>query len=67
MRLARCAGRLVTEKACVAARLAEVEAELETARCGQMKADAKVEKLQQYVQVMRLDWEIGDWEIGVDD
>ena len=52
LRLGRCAGRLATEKECVAARLADVEGELETARCGQAQADARIEKLQQYVQVI---------------
>ena len=56
MRLECCAGLLVTEKESVAARLVDVEAELETARCVQTQADARIEKLQQYVQVMILDW-----------
>ena len=55
LRLACCAVRLATEKECVAARLADMEAELETARCGQAQADARIEKLQQYVQVMMLE------------
>ena len=33
------------------ARLAEAELELEAARCGRSLADAKIEKLQHYVQV----------------
>ena len=60
LRLACCAVRLATEKECVAARLADMEAELETARCGQTQADARIEKLQQYVQVMMLEIRLGN-------
>ena len=60
LRLACCAVRLATEKECVAARLADMEAELATARCGQTQADARIEKLQQYVQVMMLEIRLGN-------